>query len=57
MRVNRLKAHTLVGSRVMASVIWDSEGILEILERCHSRFREICADIKVVKTMNLKGSA
>jgi hypothetical protein len=59
MRVNRLKVRTFVGSRVMASVIWDSEGILlvEILERCHSQFREICADIKVFKTMNLKGSS
>jgi len=57
--VNRLKVQMFVCNRVMASVIWDSEGILlvGILERCHSRFREICADIKVVKTMNLKGSA
>lgn len=57
--MNRLKAQTFVGNRVMASVIWDSEGILlvEVLERCHSRFREKCADIKVVKIMNLKGSA
>ena len=30
---------------------------MEIFERCHNRFREICADVKVVKTMNLKGSA
>ena len=59
MRVNRLKVLTFVSSRVMASVIWDSEGILlvEILERCHSQFRDTCTNIKVVKTMNLKGSS
>ena len=49
MRVNRLKVRTFVGSRVMASVICDSEGILsvEILERCHSLLREICSYIKL----------
>lgn len=57
--MNRLRVQMFVGNRVMASIIWHSEGILlvEIFERCHSRFREICADIKVVKTLNLKGSA
>lgn len=57
--MNRLKVQMFVGNRVMASIIWDSEGIflVEIFERCHSQFREICADIKVVKTLNFKGSA
>jgi len=42
--VNRLKVQTFVGNRVMASVIWDSEGILlvEILERCRSQL-DMCS--------------
>jgi hypothetical protein len=45
----------------MAGIIWDSEGIflVEFLndDRCHNKFRAICADIKSVNSTNLKGSA
>ena len=41
----------------MASIFWDSEGILlvEFLKRDATIIWVICADIKEVKTMNLKG--
>jgi hypothetical protein len=58
MRENTFKVQTSAG-KIMASVFWDSEGNLAsgILEdRCHIQFRAICADIKKLKTMNLKGS-
>jgi hypothetical protein len=54
---NKFKVQTCAG-KVMVNVFWGSEGILfvEILKRCHNKFRAICAHIKV-KTTNLKGSA
>jgi hypothetical protein len=59
MRENGYKVQMFVGSRVIANVILDSEGILlvEMLERFHSWFREVCADIKEIKTTNSKGLA
>jgi hypothetical protein len=42
----------------MASVFWESDGsLMEFLERCHSEFRAMCADVKEVKTTNSMVSA
>jgi len=57
--VNTFNVQTSAGE-VIASIFWeDSEGIFSIAlleQKCHNEFRAICADIKEVKTMTLKGS-
>jgi hypothetical protein len=55
----KLKAYTSAG-KVTASVFWDSEGmsLMEFLKRgATNQFTVTCADVKEVKTKNLKVSA
>jgi hypothetical protein len=58
MRENKFKVQT-TESKVMASVFWDSEGILlvEFVKRGTTVNSERRADIKEVKTTNSQGSA
>jgi len=57
MMVNTFKVQTSAGE-VIASIFWDSEGIFSVIleQKCHNEFTAICAHIKEIKTMTLKGS-